>query len=353
MTKVLWITQSASPYKRKLFLELNKYFELTILLLNTNNTNRNKDWFFDYDNLKVLNINKNYRKIINDEVINNNLLINSIYSKKEGIYATKAFNKNNKTTIMHADGGIPQNRGFVVNKIMSLVMKKHDYFLSSSKYTDRYFNYYGIEKNIYHYRFTSLTQEDMERHKKMSSERNKYREKLGIDKYTVLSVGQPIYRKGYDLLVRAIKDFKDKKFIVIGGKPMDEVSKYIYDNNITNIKFVGLLNPTELEEYYAACDAFILPTREDIWGLVINEALSFNLPIITSDNCVAGLHFKDNCTIVKNEDVEGYKDAIENLKIEKDNYSCIKDYTIENSALDINNALKEILENGYEQQKKI
>ena len=37
-----------------------------------------------------------------------------------------------------------------------------------------------------------------------------------------------------------------------------------------------------------ASDLFVLPTREDIWGLVINEAMSFGLPIITTRKCIAG-----------------------------------------------------------------
>ncbi len=38
----------------------------------------------------------------------------------------------------------------------------------------------------------------------------------------------------------------------------------------------------------------MLPTREDIWGLVINEALAYGLPTITTDRCVAGLELIEN-----------------------------------------------------------
>lgn len=341
MYKILWLTYVASPYKKKLFIELSKLVDLTVLLVDKKENNRNDEWVFNDDSLKVIRINDDYKDIINQQVKCNDILLDSMYITKQGKYATKVFNKNNKVTIMHADGGIPKNRGKIINKLMSLAMLKHNYFLSSSKYTDMYYNYYGVKENRYNYRFTSLTKEDMERHKQMSNNKNKYREGLGINRYTFLSVGQPIKRKGYDILVKAIKDIKDKDFIVVGGTPMKEVSDYVKQNNIDNIKFIGLINSKELEKYYAACDAFILPTREDIWGLVINEALSFNLPVITSDNCVAGLNFKDNCVIVKNEDINGYKEAINTIK-PNNNYDCVKDYTIENSALDIYAAINEI-----------
>ena len=38
----------------------------------------------------------------------------------------------------------------------------------------------------------------------------------------------------------------------------------------------------------------MLPTREDIWGLVINEAMAYGLPVITTDRCVAGLELVED-----------------------------------------------------------
>ena len=44
----------------------------------------------------------------------------------------------------------------------------------------------------------------------------------------------------------------------------------------------------KLSEYYKAADIFVLPTREDIWGLVVNEAMAYALPVITTVQCVSG-----------------------------------------------------------------
>ena len=57
---------------------------------------------------------------------------------------------------------------------------------------------------------------------------------------------------------------------------------------------IGFKKPEELQKYYAASDAFILPTREDIWGLVVNEALANALPTISSDKCTAGKELVQN-----------------------------------------------------------
>ena len=89
-----------------------------------------------------------------------------------------------------------------------------------------------------------------------------------------------------------------------------------------------------------ASDAFVLPTREDIWGLVINEAMSYGLPIITTDRCIAGLELvgKENGKIIPVDDVEALKSAIKTVlaipseEFFDSNYQIISNYTIENMA---------------------
>ena len=36
-------------------------------------------------------------------------------------------------------------------------------------------------------------------------------------------------------------------------------------------------------------ELFVLPTREDIWGLVINEAMASGLPVVSTDRCIAAM----------------------------------------------------------------
>lgn len=59
-----------------------------------------------------------------------------------------------------------------------------------------------------------------------------------------------------------------------------------------------------------AADIFVHPTREDIWGLVVNEAMAKGLPVITTDRCVAGLE------LIKNESV-GRIVPVENIDLDK------------------------------------
>ncbi len=358
--KVCWLTTVPAPYTIKLFNEVGKIVDLYVVLNDVSEANRNSEWVVDGDNsFKLYRIGSGFRSMIRDLAKKCDILINGFYLSKYGYIARKQFHKAGKLTVMAADGGIPKDRGFIINGIMSYLMTGHDYFLSSSRYTNRYFEFYKVNPDKIHlYRFTSLTKEDIERNRKLAEKKNDYRKKLGIDdKFTLISVGQPIKRKGFDILLNSyIKSgLSDRiNLYIVGGDPQDETRKIVEDNGLTNVHFIGLIKSDELSEYYATSDAFILTTREDIWGLVIEEAMSYGLPVITSDNCVAGLHFADlgnNTQICGVYDEEGYAKQIRNLyeqqeniaKINKEALDVIEEYSIENSAKDIINALDKML----------
>jgi len=53
---------------------------------------------------------------------------------------------------------------------------------------------------------------------------------------------------------------------------------------LKDIYFPGFKNQTELPRYYTMADIFVLPSGiKETWGLVVNEAMCFKLPIIVSD----------------------------------------------------------------------
>ena len=53
-------------------------------------------------------------------------------------------------------------------------------------------------------------------------------------------------------------------------------------DGITNIFFFPHLSPQDFPRLYTSCDAFVLPTKAEGWGLPIIEAAASGLPIITT-----------------------------------------------------------------------
>ena len=53
---------------------------------------------------------------------------------------------------------------------------------------------------------------------------------------------------------------------------------------LPGVRLAGFLNQSELPSAYAAADLLVLPSGwDETWGLVVNEALNFSLPVIVSD----------------------------------------------------------------------
>ena len=77
--------------------------------------------------------------------------------------------------------------------------------------------------------------------------------------------------------------------ILIGGSPNSTYLELAQYYRPKHLYFEGFKGKKELAKYFQAADLFVLPTREDIWGLVINEAMAYGLPIITTNKCIAGL----------------------------------------------------------------
>ncbi|MFC4891877.1 glycosyltransferase [Pseudofrancisella aestuarii] len=121
------------------------------------------------------------------------------------------------------------------------------------------------------------------------NENNYVEEKAKINKkiFTFLSVGSMTSQKGIDILLRAIKDIpnlQEIKFRIVGdGNQKEEYIKLSQDYNIFDkVEFVGKLDRKNIIEEFNNCDAFVLPSRHESFGIVYIEALAFGKPIIAT-----------------------------------------------------------------------
>lgn len=359
MIKVLWISNIPSPYKVELMNLLGKEVDLTACFEYHAEENRENSWYnTDFDNFKAIYLDAGIKQLYQISRSNFDLLINSDYSKLNCMILTSLFRFQGKPVILQADGGIPENRGFFMNKIISLVMKNCNYYLSSGLKTNEYFSFYGVPaKTILNYRFSSINVNDLDKNKALVAKKEDCRRELNLkESKIILSVGQIIPRKGFDILLKAIQHLEtdDVGVVIAGGNPTQELIELVSSLNLTNIHFVGFKNKAELAKYYASADIFVLPTREDIWGLVINEAMSFKLPVVSTERCVAAMEFNQlfhNGIIVPIEDEISLAKGIDRLLLNEEFYSCcsenswrgIQEYTIENTKEDYLSAIKKVV----------
>lgn len=184
----------------------------------------------------------------------------------------------------------------------------------------KYFEYYGADSNRIHlHNFTSLHQEDINKKILTDTEKSRLKERIGMEKnFNVVTVGRHIECKGFDIVLKAAEKIGESvDFYIIGGEPSEENKKYKETHNLSNVHFVDFLGNDELREYYNAADLFVLMTRGDTWGLVINEAMANGLPVITTKRCVAGVELiKDgeNGYIIDVDDTEALVNKILTLR---------------------------------------
>ena len=81
---------------------------------------------------------------------------------------------------------------------------------------------------------------------------------------------------------------QDTGVCIVGGATKDEWLSLAKEVGFDRLHFVEYTPKETVQAYYRAADAFVLATRGDVWGLVVNEAMANALPVITTEGCVAG-----------------------------------------------------------------
>jgi glycosyltransferase involved in cell wall biosynthesis len=77
--------------------------------------------------------------------------------------------------------------------------------------------------------------------------------------------------------------------IVGDGPERTELAKRVHDLDLKWSVLAGFKNQSELARCYMAMDVFTLLSTSETWGLVLNEAMLFGLPVITTDRVGASL----------------------------------------------------------------
>jgi len=113
------------------------------------------------------------------------------------------------------------------------------------------------------------------------------KEKYNITGLTFLYVGQLIKRKGVLEMLESWNTFILNKtnvnLLLLGdGEQLEEVNDYVEKNNLNSVKVLGRIDYSKVSSFYASSDIFIIPTLEDNWSLVVPEAMSCGLPILSS-----------------------------------------------------------------------
>lgn len=299
-----------APYRNKLFEELAKNVEVDVYFSKSNNENRNWD-------ASPSNYNYQSRILYHFEIgpfVVNPLLLYHLYSDnpdtiiaaetlqtvlstfllllfskltgKSFILWSGVFSDENKNKRLPAQIHDISNR-FLRKSILTMyILFSRIYRRVLYRYADSYIAY--SEKSKEYLIETGVPESEIYTGGQIMPEEqlpDQTKSNIATDELEVLYLGYLRDIKGIDVLIESFKLIKrDDVRLNIAGDGPERSSLEELAAGDDRISFEGYVTGDNKTNAYRRADIFVLPTFHDPWGLVVNEAMEYGLPIITTES---------------------------------------------------------------------
>lgn len=165
-------------------------------------------------------------------------------------------------------------------------------FLVTSPRNREFYQNYGVSDSLMF--FVPLSP-DIERFQKEAAavlpNRSNVRATYGLPPELPLIIfpGKLIPRKRPFDLLRALRVLQaaglQAGLIVVGdGSERATLDRYVHENSLRNVYFLGFRNQSEMPALYAISDIFVLPSEWDPNALAVLEAMACGLPCVLSED---------------------------------------------------------------------
>ncbi|MCW6160417.1 MAG: glycosyltransferase [Candidatus Micrarchaeales archaeon] len=180
------------------------------------------------------------------------------------------------------------------------------------------------------------------------------RRRLRKDRYEriVLYLGRMSKEKRVETLLKAAKLLKDDdvRFIMAGAGPSLDKYKHIADRmRLDNVEFTGFVSDKALPKYYAACDAFCIPSTFETQGVVCLEAMACGKPVVGADKLALAEIIKNGRNGEKFKSLDSrecarkIKKALNNASSYKETRKTAMKYSIERTTDELLNVYNKVI----------
>jgi len=342
MKKVLYISNIEVPYRVRFFNELAEKCDLIVLYERKSSTNRDDRWTRSVEGkytVKYLNgistkaENAFSFGILKEIFSGYDSIIIGCYNSPVQMLAIMALRCLRKPYFVNLDGEAFLEGNGIKPRIKRAFLKGACGYLTAGEKTTLSLKKVFPDGNAVPYYFSSMSEAELERNKTVGMQRRND---------TILVVGQYYDCKGIDVARKLAQMDAAHKYKFVGMGKRTELFKERFSGMIPdNVEIIPFLQKKELEEEYRNCGLLLLPSRQECWGLVINEAASFGMPIVSTWGSGAAVEFLADAYpqyLAKPGDAEDLYRCIRNCVDAEDNeaYSAYligksKEYTIERS----------------------
>jgi glycosyltransferase involved in cell wall biosynthesis len=141
---------------------------------------------------------------------------------------------------------------------------------------------------------------DNQRFQGLKTDGSSARQKWNIDdkKIIILYSGKLIDKKRPLDLLKVFHQLNDENTVLfyMGDGPLrNELEAYISKHQFKNVIISGFINQSEIGTIYSMADLFVMCSGiGETWGLSVNEAMNFSLPVIVSSTCGSSFDLVEN-----------------------------------------------------------
>lgn len=292
--KVLWLTNLPAPYRFPIWDRMSETLNLHVVFTLKRQNWRNwpeptlKKWRHSYLSLNSIQIKEHdfipsFRgssKILRDvDVVivggwENFIFIRTILlAKRRGIPVIQFYESNEESKRF--------SKG-VIARIRKWIFQKPNLFITISKQSSAFIEKLGVDSERI---VTIFNPVDVGWYYDYA----KTNRKLQDGGHRFLYVGQLIERKNIDTVIRAfskIRNYQDTLTIAGDGHLDSKLRQLVGSLGLNDsVNFVGHKNQENLAEIYATSNTLILASKNEVWGLVVNEALASGIHVVVSDKC--------------------------------------------------------------------
>lgn len=286
MKKLLYITNIEVPYRVSFFNKLAKVCDLMVLYEKCSVENRDETWarsavkahkkrFLRREGILFTGILKELRQEYDAIIV-------GCYNNPVQIIAQLYMRLCKIPYIVNLDGEPFLEGKGIKSQLKKFFLSGADKYLVAGEKAAKAIEKIAGEKEVIPYYFSSLTEEEIEEHRVVSEKccRND----------TILVVGQYFDYKGMDIALEVARKDQSLRYKFVGMGKRTEI--FLKENEIPpNVEVIPFLQKEDLEKEYRSCAMLLLPSRQECWGLVINEAASFGMPIVSTWGSGAAVEF--------------------------------------------------------------
>jgi len=210
-----------------------------------------------------------------------------------------------------------------VKKFLKLHLFKHvifkffiDKYLYIGTQNKKYYLMHGVKESrlifapyaVDNKRFQSLKTDGLSTRKRWN---------ICENQMVILYSGKLIDKKRPLDLLKAFHQLNESNLVLfyMGDGPLRNVLEaYISKHQVNNVVISGFINQSEIGTIYSMADIFVMCSGiGETWGLSVNEAMNFALPVIVSSTCGSSFDIVENGEngyVFKEGDIDALTDCL-------------------------------------------